>query len=181
MFRSLSSSLFTLTVLFAALSGGAVSAADVEDSHKQAEAQFEKILDEVGVFYKVTTKPSGKKEYVVLFQTGDATSQIYIMVRRLGTSGGNEVYGFTAYSPVVTVPEGQTLPPAVIKMAVNRTDTLFLGSYSVSDDFRSVFSNVTGVVDGLTKPSLKLTLLYLHENKHSMRKDVEPVLKEAAQ
>jgi hypothetical protein len=178
MLLRLTSSLLSLAI-FVAASSAATARADAEEELKDAEARLEKLLDETGVFFKQVTKSNGRKEFVVLYQDDTGSCSIYFMVRRLGIIGGAPVYGFSAYTPVVGMPEGETLPPGIIKMVAAKSDVTMLGFYSTSADFRGCFSNATGVLDGLTKSALKITILYIHENKFDLLKEAEPILKEA--
>lgn len=150
-----------------------------EDGVKQAETQMQQLLDEAEYFYKSLTD-NGRKYFVVLLETENGKSQIYIDIDEVGTSEGKTVYGFIAYAQVAQAPEGQSLPPGVIKLVASENNKASLGYFSMSKDYRYVYSMATGVLDGLSKRSLKMTLLYLHENRIDFSKTMEPVMKEAS-
>ncbi|MBL9092652.1 MAG: hypothetical protein JNL96_15640 [Planctomycetaceae bacterium] len=151
-----------------------------EDGLAQAMAQVQKVLDDAEYFYKTPTDDNGVKYFVVLFETAEGKTQIYIDVSEIGTIGGQKVYGYVAYAPVgKAAAEGENLPPGVIKLVANENNRTSLGYFSVSKDNRQVYSSASGVIDGLTKTALKMTLYYLHENNLDFVKSMEPILKEA--
>lgn len=152
-----------------------------EDGLTQAMAQIQKMLDEAEYFYKTPTDDNGVKYFVVLIETAEGKTQIYIDVEQVGIIDGRKIYGYIAYAPVgKAAAEGETLPPGVIKLVATENNRTSLGYFSMSKDNRQVYSMASGVIDGLTATALDMTLYYLHENKLDFAKSMEPILKEAS-
>lgn len=149
------------------------------DGLQQALSHMQKLLEETEYFYKTVTDDNGEKYFVVLYENAAGQSQIIIDVREVGTTEGEKIYGYLAYVTVAQAAEGETLPPGALKLALSESSNAMLGYFCTSDDFRAVYSTATGIINGLTRPALRLTLLYVHENRIDMSKAVEPILKEA--
>lgn len=145
----------------------------------QALSHMQKLLEETEYFYKTVTADSGEKYFVVLYEGASGQSQIVIDVREVGTTEGQKIYGYEAYVTVAQAAEGETLPPGVLKLALSESGNAILGHFCTSEDFRYIYASATGTMDGLTRPALRMLLLYVHENRMDMMKAVEAILKEA--
>lgn len=182
MFHRMILSFVPLVALVAAMAGTPVVAAEGDAAALQeAEAHLEKILDETQYFYKVKTLTNGQKLFSVLYQNDAGSTQIDIIVSRMGTSFGSPIFGYSGFATVASAAEGESLPPGVIKLVASMNDGLSIGYYSTSKDFRRAYSNITGVVGGLTKPELSFSLFMAHANRLDLLKEVEPIMKEAGQ
>lgn len=113
----------------------------------------------------------GTKFYTVVWEHGGEMLRINIDLKELGTYNGKRIFGFSAWTLVSQSEE--PVPPAVIKAVATTNDRLTIGSVSCSDDFKYVFANVTGSVEGLTPGGLWLYFAYMNENAKHMRSIVE--------
>lgn len=173
-------SLRTLCSLVALILGlGALSAGFAQEEEANGDqADFVNAHDNFAQLLKNTDnvlfkegEREGIKFYTVVWEHGGEMLRINIDLKELGTYNGKQIFGFSAWTLVSQSEE--PVPPAVIKAVATTNDRLTIGSVSCSDDFKYVFANVTGSVEGLTPGGLWLYFAYMNENAKHMRSIAE--------
>ena len=154
-----------------------VSAQNAPDPKLQAaEVKLEELLDKLELSYQRKKLPDGQKQFVFLWESAGEASKIFVNITQVGTSNTEPVFGFTAFSVVASLPEGQSLPAAVIKLVTATNDSRRIGYYSTSAQHNIAYSNCTGVLDELSSRALAYNFLYLHENRIALKKEVDRIL-----
>ena len=115
------------------------------------------------------------KDY--LWESQGESSKIVIDIREVGTTNkGETLFGFNAWSSIVLLPEGQTLPPAVIKLVAAKNDTCVFGNFATTAQHQMAYSQCSSLLDGMSSLGLSFNLMYVHANRIALKKEVDPIL-----
>lgn len=163
--------------LFIAFGGlllpGRADAATKEEAIKAGEELLEKNLNELNALFKKQADDRGQNLYMVAWEYQNSSARIFIRVKHLGTKGGKDVISYSAWTQVAQAPQGETLPPAVIKLICTETDTNMLGNFSLNEKMDMAFANMTGVVNGMTPEGLWISLTAQTLNVNDIKKKIE--------
>ncbi|MDC0934773.1 hypothetical protein OAS39_00705 [Pirellulales bacterium] len=105
---------------------------------------------------------------------GGESTKIILGLKELGYFNNKYVYGLSAWTYVAS--SDSAMPPAVIKAVTTASDSLMLGSYSCSNDFKNVYANMTGVMKNLTPDELWMYMAYTHSNRLKLKQQVDEAL-----
>ena len=166
-----------LVLGIAATISAAVPAVQAQTPAQSAEdQQLEKLLTGAELFFKKGFNEQAQRwEYQVAWSQNGETSLITLYVRELATSGdGKRVCVAYGWTQVIGMPQGQDLPPAVIKAVASVNGNLFTGN--VSAEGGGVFANTGMVMKDLTADSLWIYLWDLHDTRTVLKKEFEKLL-----
>lgn len=163
--------LLVLPVAIAAFSP-AYGQDDADAALEEAHKAFVEVLENTNnIFYKVQTNEAGATFYSILWDLDGETTRFIFNIKLHGTYGGRPIFGISAWTIVGQSEEA--VPPAVIKAIATVNDRLLLGNISCSEDFTTVYANLTATADELTPGALWLYCAYLQENVKSMKAIME--------
>ncbi len=141
---------------------------DSDEAMKAAHVRLTKLLDETDdLFYKTKTGKNGLPFYTVVWESNGETSKIILGLKELGHYHGQYIYAINAWAYVATSEE--PMPPAVIKAISTANDTLLVGNFSCSQNFKEVYANMSGMLEDSTSGSIWMYFAYLHSNRLKMK------------
>jgi len=143
-----------------------------DEAMKAAHGRLTKLLDETDdLFYKTKTSKNGQPFYTVIWESEGETSKIILGLKELGHYHGQYFYAINAWAYVATSEE--PMPPAVIKAISTANDTLLVGNFSCSQNFKEVYANMSGILGDSTSTSgsgsIWMYCAYLHSNRLKMK------------
>jgi len=147
----------------------------VEDAFKEANAELVKLLDATdNLFYKTKKNDQGGTFYTIVWESEGESSKIILGLKKLGHYNNKYVFAISAWTYVAR--SDDPMPPAVIKAIALESDSLLVGSYSCSKDFKQVYANMSGVLENASTGSIWMYCAYLHTNRLGLKEKVDQAL-----
>ena len=168
--------LFALAALVAVAAQNAVAQPENEpEALKAAHEQLVEALDGVDdLFYKQKTAENGTIFYTVMWESGGETTKIILGLKNLGYFNNEYIYALSAWTYVAS--SENAMPPAVIKAVTTANESLMIGNYSCSADFKNVYANMTGVLKNVTPDEMWMYMAYLHSNRLKLKQQVDQAM-----
>jgi hypothetical protein len=170
--------MIAMTLLLTAVGVALLTPASAQAPAAQSteDQQLEALLSGADLFYKKGFNDGQQRwEYKVAWEQGGETSLITLYIRQWGTAkDGSKITVAYAYSPITAAPEGQELPPAVIKAIVAYNDNLLTGNISAVET--AVFANNGMFMKDLTPGALSLYLYELHDVRVNVKKELDKLM-----
>jgi hypothetical protein len=140
------------------------------------DQQFEKLLTGAELFFKKSFNEQVQRwEYQVAWSQGGDTSLITMYLRELGKKGdGSRICIAYGWTQVLGMPQGQEVPPAVIKAMAAINGNLYTGN--ISAEGAGVFANTGIVLTDLTSNALWVYLWDLHDTRTQLKKEFEKLV-----
>jgi hypothetical protein len=170
--------MIALTFILAVLSVALFTPASAQAPPAQSteDQQLEALISGADLFYKKAYNDGQQRwEYKVVWEQGGDSSLINLYVRQWGTAkDGSKITIAYAWTQVTAAPEGQELPPAVIKGVAAINDNLLTGNFSAAGP--GVFANVGMFMKDLTPGTLSLYLYELHDMRTAGKKEFDKLM-----
>lgn len=142
----------------------------------EMDQQAEKLLQDLELFFKTTTDANGLKIFTVIWEENGQQSKLTVNVKKTGTYRFEPLFVVYAYTPVVSLPDGQKLPAEVIDAACAASDELVMGSYSISGKRDAVFANGSAFLNNMTVGEMWMCLAQVHQNRIDLEQTIGPLL-----
>jgi uncharacterized protein (UPF0333 family) len=154
----------------------AKAAAEADTAAKAAAGtRLEEAMKSLDLFYKVGKTETGDSVVTVMYESEGSTSKITCSVRSIGRFAGKTVYALVAWT---TITSGESaLPPNVIKLVATENEAVSLGQYSMSQDYKAVYSNCTIPLDETTSDGMvALCLAHTNVNASGLKKKIDAIV-----
>lgn len=142
----------------------------------EMDGKIETLLKELEVFYKVSKDSAGNPLYTVLWEDDGGSTKLTVNVKKTGTYRHKPLFVVYAYAVSASLPDGQELPPEVIRTIGVASDDLVMGGYSVSAKGNMAYSNTSAFLNEMSAGEMWMTLAQAHQNNLDLKAKIDPML-----